>query len=71
MFGKTNKLMEDRALENDKATDEPSVISNKTSASRRSVGSLAHEKHFTDRRAQFNDMLDCVKDQHSQEFEKT
>jgi hypothetical protein len=62
--------MAERALENDEMLNGASVTSNKTLASRQSAGSLAHEKCFMDERAQFNDMLAQVKDQHSQELEK-
>ena len=55
-------------LEEDETVEETSVVSNKTSVSKRSAGSLAREKHYTNARDTFNNEIGRVKDRHAQEM---
>lgn len=71
----SDEEMDETVLEEDppaaSVTGEESVVSNMTSASRRSAGSRAREKRHQDERDQFNATLNQVKERHSQELQQT
>ena len=55
-------------LNDNETTEESSVVSNKTSISKRSAGSIARSKHYANAREQFNNEIGRVKDRHTQEI---
>jgi hypothetical protein len=55
-------------LEEDASVEEASVISNRTSVSKRSAGSIARERHYSNARDKFNNELGRINDCHNKEM---
>jgi hypothetical protein len=55
-------------LEEDAAVEEASVISNRTSVSKRSAGSIARERHYSNARDKFNNELGRINNRHNKEM---
>jgi hypothetical protein len=55
-------------LEEDASVEEASVVSNRTSVSKRSAGSIARERHYSNARDQFNNELGRINDRHNKEM---
>jgi hypothetical protein len=55
-------------IEEDASVEEASVISNRTSVSKRSAGSIARERHYSNARDKFNNELGHINDHHNKEM---
>ena len=55
-------------LEEDASVEEASFVSNRTSVSKRSAGSIARERHYSNARDKFNNELGRINDRHNKEM---